>query len=176
MEKIFVRVLTLPSAERQQMRTAAQPSHRCSFGHNSIFKHASKRSSSGMRFRALCRRFHPSWRRCLSYGAVFFNLFAATEPSANVCIHCSWNPMQWSKCLHWYKRLELWSRISSQAISVCFGGNLRFVSFRAHCGNGREEVKCIFFTCKPLLRKCSRSERLRYRPSPVMLSCRNNLS
>ena len=29
--------------------------------------------------------------------------------------------MQWSKCLYCYNRKELWSRISSQAISVYFG-------------------------------------------------------
>ena len=38
------------------------------------------------------------------------------------CLRCSWNPMQWSKCLYCYSSIELWLRISSQAISVCFGG------------------------------------------------------
>jgi len=47
------------------------------------------------------------------------------------CLHCSWNPMQWSKCLsfcnkpvkQWYgyNCTVLWLRIPSQAISVCFG-------------------------------------------------------
>ena len=40
------------------------------------------------------------------------------------CLRCSWNPMQRSKCLYCYNRVELWLRISSQAISVCFGGTL----------------------------------------------------
>ena len=51
----------------------------------------------------------------------FFNHFAAAEPSAK-CLRCSWNPMQWSKCRYCYNRIELWLWISSQAISVCFGG------------------------------------------------------
>jgi len=34
------------------------------------------------------------------------------------CLHCSWNPMQWSKCLYCCNCLELWLRISSQAISL----------------------------------------------------------
>jgi len=37
------------------------------------------------------------------------------------CLCCSWNPMRWSKCLYCYNRTELWLRISSLAISVCFG-------------------------------------------------------
>ena len=39
------------------------------------------------------------------------------------CLRCSWNPMQWYKCLYCYNGIELWSQISSQAISVCFGGS-----------------------------------------------------
>jgi len=37
------------------------------------------------------------------------------------CLCCSWNLMQWSKYLYCCNRKELWLRISSQAISVCFG-------------------------------------------------------
>jgi len=38
------------------------------------------------------------------------------------CLRCSWNPLQWSKCLYCYNRINVWLRISSQAISVCFSG------------------------------------------------------
>jgi len=63
---------------------------------------------------------------------VFFNLFAAVESSANVCVtqgtlrndlsvcptFCNKPVKQW----YCYNRIELWLRNSSQAISVCFGG------------------------------------------------------
>ena len=38
------------------------------------------------------------------------------------CLRCSWNPMQWSKCLYCYTRIELLLWTSSQANSVCFSG------------------------------------------------------
>jgi len=34
------------------------------------------------------------------------------------CLRCSWNLMQWSNCLYCHNHIELWLRISSQAISV----------------------------------------------------------
>ena len=37
-------------------------------------------------------------------------------------LHCSWNPVEWSRCLYCYNHTELWLRISSQASSVCSGG------------------------------------------------------
>jgi len=78
---------------------------------------------------------------------MFFNLFAAAEPSANVCLaHGTlWHRIPYHKgsnksnqlinrvfnAIHsgkdtvkqWYcyNRIELWLRISSQAITVCFG-------------------------------------------------------
>jgi len=68
--------------------------------------------------------------------AVFLNLFAVAEPSANVCVahetlrndpsvypaFCNKPLKQW----YCYKRIKLWLRISSQAISFRFGGTLRF--------------------------------------------------
>jgi len=51
--------------------------------------------------------------------AVFFNVFTAAEPSANV-FRCWWNRMRWSKCLYCCNHIELWLRVSSQPISVCF--------------------------------------------------------
>ena len=62
---------------------------------------------------------------------MFFNLFAAAEPSANFCVahgtlcsdpslyptFCNKPVKQW----YCYNRIELWLWISSQAISVCFG-------------------------------------------------------
>jgi len=54
---------------------------------------------------------------CYTVRQLFFNLSAAAEPSANVCIAhgtlCN-DPS--------YNRIETWLQISSQAISVCFGG------------------------------------------------------
>ena len=37
-------------------------------------------------------------------------------------LHCSWNPMPLSKCLYFFNHIELWLRILSQALSVCFDG------------------------------------------------------
>jgi len=62
--------------------------------------------------------------------AVCFNFSAAAEPSANVCVGTLCNdpsvyPTVCNKPVkQWYcnNRTELWLRISSQAISVCFGG------------------------------------------------------
>jgi len=56
----------------------------------------------------------------MGYSSVF-QPFCCSE-TFRKCLRCSWNPMQWSKCLYCYNRIELWSQISSQAISVCFGG------------------------------------------------------
>jgi len=38
------------------------------------------------------------------------------------CLHCSWNPMQWSDFLYCYNRIDLLLHISSLANSVCFCG------------------------------------------------------
>jgi len=54
--------------------------------------------------------------------AVFFNHFCCGE-TFRKCLRCSLNPMQWSKCRYCYNRIERWLRISSQAISVGFGGS-----------------------------------------------------
>jgi len=37
------------------------------------------------------------------------------------CLRCSWNHMQWTKCLCCYNGIELWLQILSQTILVCFG-------------------------------------------------------
>jgi len=61
---------------------------------------------------------------------VFFNLFAAAEPSANDC-----NAHGTLRNDPSYNRIELWLRISSQAISVRFGGTLRLLGTpgEKHC-------------------------------------------
>jgi len=65
------------------------------------------------------------------FTAVFFNLFAAGEPPANVCVAhgtlcndpCVYPTFCYKPVKQWYcrNRIELWWRASPQVISVCFG-------------------------------------------------------